>query len=264
MSMASLQEELDLLSRAPDRYALLKHTGLFAQRLGFDHFAYVMKIDLMLTRRDHLILTDYPDDWVREYVAGNYFECDPVLAAAQRSPLPVLWDSIAVQVDGGGLGERPCRIWKEAARHGLCHGITLSVRGDCGFAGLFSLARRRRLDLGAEAFVKLVGWTQLLAGFVHAAMVRIDLPDAVPETGVVLTERERQCLQWSGDGKTAWEISQILQISERTAVFHLNNAVAKLGAVNKTQAIARAMLLGLFNHASDSEADRPVSAWSSL
>jgi LuxR family quorum-sensing system transcriptional regulator SolR len=247
MSMASLHDQFDQLSAAPDRAALMGHMGPLVKQLGFDHFAYVMKIDLMLTRPSHLILTDYPAEWVQHYVAGNYFECDPVLAAAQRSSLPVLWDSISVQVNGGTLGKRQCRMWREAARHGLCHGITLSVRGDCGFGGVFSLARSERLDLTAEAFITLVGWAQLLAGIVHAAVVRIDLPDAVPEIGVVLTERELQCLQWSGDGKTAWEISQILNISERTAVFHLNNAVAKLGAVNRTQAITRAMSLGLFN-----------------
>ena len=50
---------------------------------------------------------------------------------------------------------------------------------------------------------------------------------------------------WSAEGKTAWEISQILHISERTVVFHLQNASEKLGVVNRQQAVAHAISLGL-------------------
>jgi DNA-binding CsgD family transcriptional regulator len=39
-----------------------------------------------------------------------------------------------------------------------------------------------------------------------------------------LTPRELECLRWTMEGKTAWEVGTILSISERTAVLHLNNA----------------------------------------
>ncbi len=35
------------------------------------------------------------------------------------------------------------------------------------------------------------------------------------------------------------EIGQILSITERTVVFHMNNVIQKLGASNKIQAIVR-------------------------
>ncbi|WP_157125763.1 helix-turn-helix domain-containing protein [Pandoraea norimbergensis] len=60
-----------------------------------------------------------------------------------------------------------------------------------------------------------------------------------------LTPRETECLQWAAAGKTAWETSRILAISERTATFHLTNAVKKLGATNRRAAVARAIGLGL-------------------
>ena len=46
-------------------------------------------------------------------------------------------------------------------------------------------------------------------------------------------------------GKTAWEVGAILGISERTAVSHLNNAMRKLGCVNKHQAVLKALRLRL-------------------
>ena len=60
-----------------------------------------------------------------------------------------------------------------------------------------------------------------------------------------ITEREIQCLQWASIGKTAWEISVILSISERTVGFHLANAAVKLQANNRTHAVITALKKGL-------------------
>ena len=60
-----------------------------------------------------------------------------------------------------------------------------------------------------------------------------------------ITEREIECLQWASIGKTAWEISVILSISERTVGFHLANAAVKLQANNRTHAVSTALKKGL-------------------
>lgn len=54
-----------------------------------------------------------------------------------------------------------------------------------------------------------------------------------------LTERERDALSWVAEGKSDWEISVILGVSETTVRFHVDNARKKLGAVNRAQAVAR-------------------------
>ena len=56
---------------------------------------------------------------------------------------------------------------------------------------------------------------------------------------ITLTPRERDSLALVADGKTDWEISVILGVSEATARFHVDNARRKLGAINRTQAVAR-------------------------
>jgi LuxR family transcriptional activator of bioluminescence operon len=60
-----------------------------------------------------------------------------------------------------------------------------------------------------------------------------------------LTDREKECLLWAAEGKTSWEASQILGISERTVIFHLQNASDKLGVNNRQQAVARAIAMGM-------------------
>lgn len=59
------------------------------------------------------------------------------------------------------------------------------------------------------------------------------------DDAVRLTQRERDTLSWVAEGKSDWEISVILGVSETTVRFHVDNARRKLGAVNRTQAVAR-------------------------
>jgi DNA-binding CsgD family transcriptional regulator len=54
----------------------------------------------------------------------------------------------------------------------------------------------------------------------------------------VLTPREREVLAWVAQGKSAWEIGEILDIAKRTVDEHAQTAGRKLGAVNRTHAVA--------------------------
>lgn len=56
-----------------------------------------------------------------------------------------------------------------------------------------------------------------------------------------LTPREREVLQWAAMGKTAWETAQLLNLSEKTVKFYLLRACERLGANNKTHAVAVAL-----------------------
>ena len=60
----------------------------------------------------------------------------------------------------------------------------------------------------------------------------------------MLTDRERSALEWAGRGKTMIETASILSISDETVETHLRAAMRKLNASNKTQAVARAIMLG--------------------
>jgi DNA-binding CsgD family transcriptional regulator len=63
--------------------------------------------------------------------------------------------------------------------------------------------------------------------------------------GRPLTARERECLAWSAEGKTAWETGVILGISDQTVISHLRNAQRKMRAANRVQAVAMAIRAGL-------------------
>jgi LuxR family quorum sensing-dependent transcriptional regulator len=78
---------------------------------------------------------------------------------------------------------------------------------------------------------------QLIALFASSmAHVLSNAADIPPHTSR-LTVREREVLTWAAQGKSAWEIGKILNITKRTVEEHTKNAIRKLGAVNRTHAI---------------------------
>jgi diguanylate cyclase (GGDEF)-like protein len=64
-----------------------------------------------------------------------------------------------------------------------------------------------------------------------------------------LTPRELECLQWSAIGKSSWEISGILAISESAVNFHMANIRSKFGVNSRRQAVAQAIQYGLIRAA---------------
>ncbi len=82
---------------------------------------------------------------------------------------------------------------------------------------------------------------------VEALRRLIDLGAVRPERPGELSARERRVVELSAHGKTANEIAEILEISQRTVHAHLQNASEKLGASNKTHTVVEALRYGQIN-----------------
>ena len=68
-----------------------------------------------------------------------------------------------------------------------------------------------------------------------------------------LSDREKACLSLAAIGKSSWEIGRILCISENTVIFHIKNAMRKLGTNSRTLAAFKAVELGLIEPAVEPE-----------
>ena len=71
---------------------------------------------------------------------------------------------------------------------------------------------------------------------------------------VRLSPRESASLHWSAIGKTSWETSLILEVSEHTVNFHLKNACRKLGVRTRRAAVVAALQRGLLGSLTDAPA----------
>lgn len=70
-------------------------------------------------------------------------------------------------------------------------------------------------------------------------------PPVIAPAGSDLSPREQTVLDWMRHGKTNWEISRILGVSERTIRFHAESIFHKLDVSSRTQAVAYAVEKGL-------------------
>jgi len=116
------------------------------------------------------------------------------------------------------------------------------MRGAHGETAMFSL----NSDLSDRAWAsekkKLIRDFQILSYHFHNRVLE---QYGVQEQDVKLSRKEIECLKWFSAGKTAFEISVIMNISERTVKFFLEGARTKLGTINSVQAVARATRIGL-------------------
>jgi LuxR family transcriptional regulator len=60
-----------------------------------------------------------------------------------------------------------------------------------------------------------------------------------------LTPKELEILKWAREGKTAWEIGLIKEVSEATVKHHFKSIYAKLGVTNRAQAVGEALCRGI-------------------
>ena len=88
-----------------------------------------------------------------------------------------------------------------------------------------------------------------LTPHLHCAFAKILQEQNKPKKNLVqISEREKEVLNWVKHGKSTWDISAILSVSERTVKFHINNIMTKLDAVSRTHAVAIALGHGLIGY----------------
>jgi DNA-binding CsgD family transcriptional regulator len=119
------------------------------------------------------------------------------------------------------------------------HDFTLALRaraGETAFIGLTAGVDPSQVETKPKPFLQELG---ILGNYFHGHILRINGCDS--EADILMTAKELDCLKWTAAGKTAWEASIILGISERTVRFHLNMAREKLNCTTTTQAVAKAV-----------------------
>ncbi len=211
----------------------------FAQRLEFETVSATMVIEHLLAETEFVTVDNAPEAYRTLYVNRERGQRDPVMQHCKKKSLPIIWNQATYTAEGQGA------VWEEQACHGYSNGIAMALHLPQGRHFLLGVERDRALPSDPVELTRIVADLQLLTVHAQEAACRIFVP-AVNDSGVpALTPRELEALRWTMEGKTAWEVGSILGISERTAVLHVNNAMHKLGCVNKHQAVLKALRLGM-------------------
>ena len=228
------------IAEVPSLIELGNEIRKVSQYLGFSHYLYGARVPLPNGESLQYIFSGYPEEWMATYQSEEYIKIDPIVEHCffKSANIPLVWSDQVFDSPERKL------FHEDAQGHGVATGLSVPVRGSKGEVALFSGANPER---GKEAMmhqVHIAGTMYVLGAYVHEAIRRLVFePEQLSVQAPHLTAREMECLRWWVSGKSAWEISHILSLSERTVRFHLDNIKKKFGAQYKAQVVAKAIRL---------------------
>lgn len=152
-----------------------------------------------------------PMGWQTQYREEDYSACDEVFLSAKASDGASLWSEIYARADAASDAPEPraLAVRAEGRHHDLYGGYIRAIhpRGEVPTAVTFG---GREFDDTPAGIATL----DLLAIYAHEGFRRYAQGFRV--LCPYLSPRERDVLSWSAEGKSAWDISQILGIGEAT------------------------------------------------
>ncbi len=197
-----------------------------------------------------------PPDFVAAFVESDLLMHDPVTRRARSETGPFFWgeDDHDPQLEAH---RQIARLRDDLGVQGGCCAMISERVGAQASGGMIINASGAAFRV-SESILTAV---QVIAGqvFWKLGMLR-SVRQVGPDTGATpvspaLTERERMVLSWVAAGKSSWEIGRILAISEHTVNSHIERAVSKLGAANRPEAVAKAIVLDLIGTRQQAQRD---------
>lgn len=226
---------VDLGSLKPTTEDYMSFLSSLCDSLELDFGSYA---SLSPVTGDVIGYATYSDAWKHHYMSRDLHRIDPTLHVAGLSIAPVDWQRF-------DRDKKFHSVFEAASDFGVTtQGITVPIRGPYGDRGLLSVTKGGSLQDWEKLKRHIMGDLQTAAVHMHDSVMRNTGLNSVLSYPA-LSAREREILQWTAAGKLHQDIGDILSISHRTVELHLKSARTKLGALTTSQAVGRAVSLGI-------------------
>jgi len=251
-----LQRALDGLDAAEDLLSAAAEVKAIGTNLGLSHPAVVDDYTerRLLTAENGSALAELfgrEHESQAEWVDYRLTRICPVGAVCRVTTRPFTWDAATMADLARELAGRSGQRWNLTPERGIVGGISVPIHlPRCGVGTVGWISRDPELDL--DAILAEHGNLLRLAAMRMMDIVYAGRDDDGGETlPTVLSQREIECLTWVALGRTDAEVASLIHRSTTTARFHVENAISKLGARNRTQAVAIACQRGLIQPTCD-------------
>jgi LuxR family quorum sensing-dependent transcriptional regulator len=231
-----------------------------ATRAGFESFTFLN--GATRSSSSESVIMTVSKEWQTTYFSEGFLESDPVLMRALSSNAPFLWSDVKLPPSPGGRMSGAQRTMDAARDQGYRDGMTIPLQLVDGngspYRSLWSLywkdAEHELPTVAARhrTYFRLLAqvWEQRLQELSPGLSTGMIGNLAVIENmraHQALTAREVDTLCWAARGKTSAETASILGLSVETVTTHLYKATRRLGAANKTHAVAIAIHRGIIS-----------------
>lgn len=223
------------------RDALMAHVA----KLGFDSLAALDFVDgpSFIAVPDGpngstVRIGTYPESWSQRYFEQSYQSVDPAWLTMKTESSPFYWqDRFEHQEKVVGWSKLGKQFYSESQDLGLVRGLTITIRSRDARSSLAFCGTEARGGSGVMHMLHLIGiyFHQRLLAMSGALLLKPVFDN------VRLTPREAEVLHWYANGKSAWDISVVLCVSEAAVRFHLSNIRDKYGVSSSVHATALAI-----------------------
>ncbi|MEP1990329.1 MAG: LuxR family transcriptional regulator [Ascidiaceihabitans sp.] len=219
--------------------------GVEALQTAIEHLRDQMAVDHMVyhwvdSSGDHYGCGTYADAWRERYLEMNYIRIDPVIVGCFQIFHAVDWK----RLDWSSKASRSFR--EDSMKHGIGNqGFSIPIRGPAGQFALFTISHTCD-DASWEAFTSenrrdLI----LIAHFFNQQALELEKGRKPFIQSASLSPREVDAMTLLALGHSRAQVADELSISEHTVRVYIESARFKLGAMNTTHAVARALSRGL-------------------
>jgi len=190
---------------------------------------------------DFVILSNHCNEYLNGFMhTGLYFHA-PMTRWALENEGACSWRQVYEKEANRELSSEGRKVIEFNKRMGMTAGYTISFHSiSKRFKGAISLAGKR--DQSQTALDEM--WCEhgndiiLVNNMAHLKI--LSLPYSPPNRG--LTKRQREALQWVGDGKTTQDIAILMGLTAATVEKHLRLARDSLSVETTAQAVLKASL----------------------
>ncbi|WP_225028517.1 helix-turn-helix transcriptional regulator [Xinfangfangia pollutisoli] len=243
-----MNSDLETIRRSFDASAGLEDRVDAAFRhmrgLGFDGMIYdytprAARADKRIPIPSVFAQRNLGDEMWTRWSGDEYIRMDPVQMVALSTSAPFLW-SYDPEIDSvirPLLTPDIAPVVAYLAERQVYSGVTVPIHlpsGDFATVTGVTIGRGRLRRSGASRVVADLG---LIAHLFNQSAIELIGDDTL---AIGLTAREQECLGLAAEGNSAKEIARIIDRSIPTVIMHLNAAVRKLGARNRTHAVCLA------------------------
>ncbi len=240
-----LREYLHYLSNAPSLESLWSaHTDRMAE-YGFDRLIYGFtrfRTEHSLgDPEDFIILSNHSPEYIEGFMTKGLYAHAPMLRWARENEGAGSWRTIGEQFDLGALTPEALKVVEFNLTMKVTSGYTISFKSVSPRSkGAISLAGRAGMSQDEVDAI----WEEhgrdihLMNNIAHLKI--LTLPYIPPNRG--LTKRQREALQWVGDGKTTQDIALLMGLTSATVEKHLRLARESLSVETTAQAVLKAAL----------------------
>lgn len=211
--------------------------------LGFDRLIYGFTRFLTANSfgdpNDLVVLSNHSAEYRKGFVEDGLYRNAPMVRWALENEGACSWASLAEMFANQMLDSNAQKVVSFNMSHKVHAGYTISFKSVSSRAkGAISLCGRA--DLSQDALDQI--WAEqgddivLMNNLVHLKI--LTLP--IPLQNQNLTPRQREALEWVGDGKTMQDIAQIMGLTQATIEKHLRLARETLNVETTAQAVAKA------------------------